>query len=207
MQSLSLDTIIKLPQSQKLAIVAVLILVLAGGYYYLLYAPAQEKLELLNAELTKLQAQHNEQQKILANLPQFKQELKDLQVTFDESLKLLPNTREIPSLLTSISKLAQESGLKILLFQPRPELNKGFYAEIPVEMKVEGKYHDFGYFCDSISKLERIVNINNMHLSTPRQMRRTEGYPANLEASFSAVTFKFIKQEEQPPPRKQRGRR
>ena len=133
MQSLSLDTLIKLPQSQKIAILALLIIVLAGGYYFSLYQPAREKLEAMNVELTKLQAQHNEQQKILANLPKFRRELQDLQVTFDESLKLLPNTREIPSLLTSISKLAQESGLKILLFQPRPELNKGFYAEIPVD--------------------------------------------------------------------------
>lgn len=207
MQSLSLDTLLKIPPAQKFAFLAVLIAVLAGGYYFTLYVPAQEKLAAMNAELTKLQAQHAEQQKILADLPKFRQELKELQVQFDESLKLLPNTREIPSLLTNISKLAQESGLKILLFQPKPELNKGFYAEIPVEMKVEGKYHDFGYFCDRISKLERIVNVNNMQLTAPKQKKDSGGYPANLEASFSAVTFKFIKQEEQAPAKKPRGKR
>lgn len=204
MAAISTQTILNLPASQKVCIIAGLILAICGSYYMLSFKPAREEITNLNGELTKLQTKYNEQKKILANLPRFKQELKDLQLKFEESLKLLPNTREIPSLLTNISNLARESGLTILLFQPKPELNKGFYAEIPVEMEVQGKYHDLGRFADRISKLERIVNISNIEMTSARSR---EAEPGTLEASFNATTFKFIKEQPQPKSKKRRGRR
>ncbi len=204
MADFSVDKILKLPAQHKAAIVAALLVALCAAYYFLVFKSMVETLDSRSEELTKLRSKHNEQKKIIANLPRFKQELKDLQLKFEKSLKLLPNTREIPSLLTNISNLAQESGLQIDLFQPSPELTKSFYAEIPVSMKVSGKYHDLGYFFDKVSKLSRIVNIKDIQLLSARRGRGND--PSTLTASFDAVTFKFI-QKSSPSKKKKRKRR
>lgn len=209
MANITADTIIKMPLKHKIAAVAGCIVVLAAVYVFLLYKPALEDLEIKRTELTELQARHAEQKKLLANLPKFRKELEALQLKFEQSLKLLPNTREIPSLLSNISTMAQECGLNIELFQPKPEIRRDFYAEIPVMMRVQGKYHEFGYFCDRISKLPRIVNISDITLQSASGKRSKKGHsePSMLSASFTAVTFKFVKQDTNASGTKKRRKR
>jgi type IV pilus assembly protein PilO len=189
MADIPIDKIIKLPNQQKFLILGAVIAAVVGSYIYFIEMPARETLKAKQQNLTKLQAKHNEQKKVLANLPRFKKELAYLQIKFEESLKQLPNTREIPSLLTNISNLARDCGLEIFLFQLKPEVSKGFYADIPVDMKVTGKYHNLGYFFDRLSKLNRIVNISDILMSSTKAK---DAEPGSLEASFKAVTFKFI---------------
>lgn len=204
MPSITVDTIVKMPAGQKLAIVAALIVGIAASFFYFIYFPNRETLKAHREELSKLRAQYNEQQKVLADLPRFKKELKELQDRFEESLKMLPNSREIPSLLTNISNMAKECGLEIMLFQPKPEVPQDFYSEIPVEMKLAGKYHDYGYFYDKLSKLPRIVNIRDLILDA--KYEKTGGLVLN--GSFTAVTFKFIeKKETSAPQKKDRGKK
>jgi type IV pilus assembly protein PilO len=198
MPAITIDTIVKLPNSQKLGIVGAIIVIVIVSFLYFIYLPDRETLKARQEEFTKLQAQYNEQQKVLADLPRFKKELKELQDKFEESLKMLPNSREIPSLLTNISNLAKECGLEIFLFQPKPEVPQDFYSEIPVEMKVAGKYHDLGYFFDKISKLPRIVNIKEMSLDSKIDKTGT----VVLNGAFNAITFKFIEKKETVAPKK-----
>lgn len=192
MPSITIDTFIKMPNSQKLGIVGAIIIIIIISFFYFIYFPDRETLKSRQEEFSKLQAKYNEQQKVLANLPRFKKELKELQEKFEESLKMLPNSREIPSLLTNISNLAKECGLEIFLFQPKPEVPQDFYSEIPVEMKVIGKYHDFGYFFDKISKLPRIVNIKEMSIDS--KIDKTGAVVLN--GAFKAITFKFIEKKD-----------
>lgn len=192
MPVITLDTIIKMPNTQKVGIVGGIVLVMLALFCYLVYFPARDELKGKQEELSKLQEQYNEQQKVLADLPRFRNELKGLQAKFDESLKMLPNSREIPTLLTNISNLAHECGLEIFLFQPRPEMPQDFYSQIPVEMKVTGKYHELGYFFDKLSKLSRIVNIAEMDLKG----KTDKAGITILDASFNAITFKFIEKKE-----------
>lgn len=195
MADISLETIIKLPNSQKLMILGGVIAAIIGAYVYFVHMPKRQELAQRHEQLTKLQAKYEEQKKVLANLPKFEKELQHMELQLAESLKQLPNTREIPSLLTNISTLAQDSGLDILLFQPKPEGNKGFYAEIPVEMKVYGRYHNLGYFFDHISKLNRIVNISDIDIKGQKTKAKSPNEAGTLEASFKAITFKFIEQK------------
>lgn len=194
MADFSVDSFSKIPNNQKLMLLGGLIAAVIGSYIYFIHMPSQEKLMLTREQLTKVQAKYNEQQKVLADLPKFERELKKLELKFANSLKLLPNTREIPSLLTNISTLAQDSGLEILLFEPKPEQVRDFYAEIPVNMTVLGDYHNVGYFFDKVSKLNRIVNISAIKIDSKRAKRKGTTGP-NLESSFKAVTFKFIEKE------------
>ena len=196
MPNTAIDKIVKLPNSQKIAFLIVLMAVMLAAYIIYVFNPQREFYNAQKEAFVKLQTKYNEQQGILANLPRFKQELKVLQSSFDDALKMLPNAREIPNLITSISTHAQESGLEINLFQPKPEVAMDFYAQIPVEMKVTGKYNQIGIFFDKLSKLPRIINIENLTLA--RKSQQSKNNSITLDASFNATTFKFIEQAGTP---------
>jgi type IV pilus assembly protein PilO len=192
------DKFLKLSDYQKLFLLGALIALLAVGYYYGIHAPKVLVLESKQQELIKLNAKHSEQVRVLANLENFRQELRGMQVQFEEALKQLPNSSEIPALLSNISGLAQESGLEIQLFKPAPEIAKGFYADIPVAMEVKGNYHDIGYFFYKVSCLDRIVNIENISMKPVQKKSKSTQIDNRLEAKFSTVTFKFIEEAKAP---------
>jgi len=189
----ALDKFIKLPDYQKLITLGVVIVLLAVGYYYGIHKDKVIEFNAKKTELEKLEAKHSEQQRVLANIEHFRQELRIMQAKFEEALKQLPNSSEIPALLSNISSLAQESGLEIQLFKPLSEIAKGFYADIPVAVDVKGNYHDIGYFFDKVSKLDRIVNIENISMQAAKK-RQTRGakLDTRLNSKFRIVTFKFI---------------
>lgn len=202
----NIDTIIKLPQKQKLALLLAAILIMVGLYIYLSAMPSLSTLNDKQEELAKKQKELLELKKVVADLPRFEKELKQLEAQFKEALTLLPNTREIPSLLTNISNLARDCGLEIILFQPKPEVIENFYAQIPVEMKILGKYHDLGVFFDRVSKLPRIVNILDIIVDRKAAQAKNVSDPGLLNASFKAVTYKFV-EVKQDSDKKQKGKK
>ena len=206
MADLNLDRIFKLPLAQKIIILIAVNIILLGLFYYMFYKSKLENASILNEELNKLQVKHAEQKKVLANLPKFRKENEELKVKFKELLKLLPNTKEIPSLLTNISYLAQDCGLEILLFQPQNEVVRGFYADIPVDMQVLGDYHNIGYFFDKVSKLKRIVNIADLKISTEKKRKSATDKP-NLNSKFKVITFKFIEKDTSSVKKKKKKRK
>jgi type IV pilus assembly protein PilO len=111
--------------------------------------------------------------------------MREAEVQFKIAMRALPEKEEIPSLLTSISKSGQDVGLEFLLFEPKSEVKKDFYAEIPVAMNVIGGYHDLAIFFDKVARLSRIVNIVNIDMA-----RSKEG--SNWNTTCTAVTYKFI---------------
>ena len=150
MANINVDSIVKLPRVQKIAILVGVVVVLIGLYWFLLYKGHAEKLDAQRAILTKKQQELHEQKVILANLPKFRQETEEMKAKRQVALKQLPNKKDIDKLLKDISYHAIESGLEILLFKPAKEVKKNFYAEIPVELKLSGTYHDFGLFFEKL---------------------------------------------------------
>jgi type IV pilus assembly protein PilO len=197
MPNTALNKVLKLPNTQKIGVLVLLLAVMIGAYINYVFMPQRDFYNSQKDEIVKLQTKFNEQQSILANLPRFQQELKVLQLAFDDALKMLPNAREIPNLITSISTNAQESGLEIQLFQPKPEVPMDFYAQIPVQMKVTGRYHQIGAFFDKLAKLPRIINIEDLQI-TLRKQAQAKSSAITLEASFNATTFKFIEKTGAP---------
>jgi type IV pilus assembly protein PilO len=206
MADLNLDKIFKLPLAQKVIILIAVNIILLGLFYYFFYNSKLEEASTLQEELTKLQAKHAEQKKVIADLPKWRKENEELKVKFKELLKLLPNTKEIPSLLTNISYLAQDCGLEILLFQPQKEIVRGFYADIPVDMQVLGDYHNIGHFFDKVSKLKRIVNIADLTISTEKKKRADSDKP-KLNSKFKVITFKFIEKDTSSVKKKKKKRK
>jgi len=195
MANINVDSIVKLPRVQKIAILVGVVVVLIGLYWFLFYKGHSEKLDAQRAILTKKQQELSEQKVILANLPKFRKETEEMKAKRQVALKQLPNTKDIDKLLKDISYHAIESGLEILLFKPAKEVQKNFYAEIPVELKLSGTYHDFGLFFEKIANLSRIVNVADLEIAKSKERSEEASVRNLLKASCKAKTYKFIEQK------------
>jgi type IV pilus assembly protein PilO len=192
MAKINIDSIVRLPRLQKVGILCGAVALIVGLYWFLIYREYAAKLDAKQAVLTKKQQELNEQLVILADLPKFRQETADMKGKRQKALEQLPNEKDIDKLLEDISSLAIESGLEILLFKPQQEVRRNFYAEIPVELKLSGGYHDLALFYDKIASLPRIVNVSDLLIEKPQEV---DGRNI-LQASCTAKTYKFI--EEKP---------
>ena len=192
MAKINVDSIVRLPRLQKAGILCGAVLLIFGLYWFLVYRDYSAKLDARQAVLTKKQQELNEQLVILADLPKFRKETADMKSKRQKALEQLPNEKDIDRLLEDISSLAIDSGLEILLFKPEQEVKRNFYAEIPVELKLSGGYHDLALFYDKIANLPRIVNVSELLIEKPQEV---DGRNI-LQASCTAKTYKFI--EEKP---------
>lgn len=186
--AITFDRIVKLSTSKKVLILTVLVAVILGLYFYLIYIPKSEVLTQKTAEMGKLETQVRELRIIAANIKRFQAEAAKLREELQLAITQLPTSREIPALLANISNLGKDSGLEFLLFRPAPEVNRDFYAEIPVEIKVRGGYHDVALFFEKVGKLPRIVNINGVSMDDPKEAQGKW----EIITGCTATTFKFI---------------
>ena len=186
--AITLETFVKLPTSRKIVVLVVLIAVMSGLFFYLIYWPNLDVLKKKKAEVEVLERQVRELRTVAANMKRFQAEASRLREELQVAITQLPTSKEIPSLLSNISQLGKDSGLEFLLFKPIGEINKEFYAEIPVEIKVKGSYNNVAMFFDKVGKLPRIVNISEVSMDTAKEvMGRWE-----INTSCTATTFKFI---------------
>jgi type IV pilus assembly protein PilO len=186
--AITFDRVVKLSTTKKILILAVLMAAILGLYFYLVYLPKSEVLTQKTAEMGKLETQVRELRIIAANIKRFQAEAAKLREELQLAIAQLPTSKEIPALLANISNLGKDSGLEFLLFRPTPEVNREFYAEIPVEIKVRGGYHDVAQFFDKVGKLPRIVNINGVSMDDVKEAQgRWE-----IITACTATTFKFI---------------
>ena len=179
----------KLSPVQRILIYVGTLLILVGCVVYFLYMPKWTMKGELQTEFDDLSSQLVIARKNAAKLPGLRAEMKVEEEKFQEASKALPENKEIPSLLTSISQSGSEAGLEFLLFQPGAETNKNFYSEIPVSVKVVGGYHNVAEFFDRVASLSRIVTIRDIVMSP------ASGKENQLNTSCSAVTYKFIEQK------------
>jgi len=185
-----IEKIFNLPPLQKSLVLGALLVVIAGLFLYLVYLPATEELSQLNNQNISLAAKLQQDQRIANNLPKFRAEYEKMKIRLDEALTELPNDKEIPTLLTNIAGLAKESGLEVELFKPVAEIPRGFYAEVPVDLKLRGTYHELGMFAYQIGQLSRIVNLNTLRLKSPK----SDSGRTILSVDCKATTFRFLPQ-------------
>ncbi len=124
-------------------------------------------------------------------MEKFEEELRLAELKFKETSALLPKEKEIPQLLKDISALGRTAGLDFNTFKPLPDVPKDFYAEIPVSINVRGPYHNMGFFFDQVSKLERIVSVTNIKMSSPQK----EGSEMLLKSDCTLLTYRFTNVE------------
>ncbi len=189
------EKILKLPLYQRLFLMGLILAALAGGFLYMLYLPAQEELAKLQEENRTLESKLQEDRRIARNLPKFKAEYEKMQEQLEQALTELPNEKEIPTLLTSLSSLAKDNGLEVLRFKPGSEAPRGFYAEVPVALKLNGSYHQLALFFQDVGKLPRIVNIGNLAIGSSNKNQEGRN---TLSVDCMATTFRFLETDKSP---------
>jgi type IV pilus assembly protein PilO len=187
-----LDQILNRPRPQKIGILAgTIVVLLALGFFYI-YQPSADEISRLTEEATKVREDRDQKQKTAANMAKLERDLKEWDAKLKMVIAQLPDSREIPDLLSNISTKARESGLDIVLFRPRPENPKEFYAEIPVDIVVRGGFYSAVAFFDEVGKFNRLVNIDNIDFKNPK----VSGDQVGLEISTLATTYRFLDEAE-----------
>ena len=176
-----------LSKVQRIVISTVIFGLIVGGFSYFSYWPKFEQINRLNTQLDKLEQKLKTAKRNAKDLKKFQAKMKEAEAQFQMAMKKLPEKEEIPSLLSSISDSGQQVGLEFLLFEPKPEKKKEFYAEIPVAMNIKGDYHNLALFFDQVARLSRIVNIQNIQMSSAKDKNSQD-----LNVKCMAVTYKFI---------------
>ena len=146
-------------------LIAVFVLILGAGYWFL-WKPALEELDQAKAKETELRQVFLDKKKQAINLDLYKQQMVDIEKTFGTLLKQLPDKSQMDGLLTDINQAGLERGLEFELFKPGQEVQRDFYAEMPISIKVVGAYHNLGLFASDVSRLSRIVTLNNLSITS-----------------------------------------
>ncbi len=187
-----LDQIAKLPGAARAGIVAVIVVLLAGGYFFLVYQDAGENLAVLRAQEMELQRKLSEVRSIAANIGEFEEEIADLEVKLQRVLRQLPDHKQLEVVLSDISNVGKTAGIEIKSFQRKDEVVHGFYAEVPISLELEGEYHSIGRFFDMLARLPRIVNMGAVDMKVTRES--LEG--TVLRMTGTATTFRFVGKRE-----------
>jgi type IV pilus assembly protein PilO len=184
----------KLPNKQKVALLILILAALGAGLFFGVHQPKLKQLKELQKKHDGLRKEVSEAKKIADNLPKFRSQYAQLQVDLEKALTELPNQKEIPTLLTTITTAGKSTGLDFLLFKPRAELPKDFYAEVPVDITVFGSFYNVANFFAEVAKLQRIVNITNVTFTDIKSI----GGRTTVKVNCLATTFRFLDKKEIP---------
>jgi len=162
---LDLNNIGNWPILAKAIVIALACALVIGGVIYMDTNDQQIALEKVQKEEDVLKKRLTIKAAKAAILDQLKAQLEEMRTDFKKLSRQLPNQTEVAELLVDISQTGLASGLEFELFQPSPESQKDFYAELPISIRVTGKYHEFGTFASGIAALPRIVTLHDITLS------------------------------------------
>ncbi len=194
----SMDPLFKrveeLDKIQRIAICVITCIALIGSVFYFSILPKYEEINQQKQTLQSLGTQLDIARKKAGRLAALQREWKMKEAEFRKVMRALPEKKEIPSLLTSISQSGQDTGLEFILFQPQKEVNKEFYGEIPVRLEMKGNFHNTVMFFDKVTGLNRIVNIRDIKIGGYKE--------GKITAKCTAVTYKFIEKKAAPSGKK-----
>jgi len=181
-----------------IAILAVCSLVVFMGYKLIIIDKMSE-LDNRQAQESTLKQTYETKQARANQLPAFRAQLKEMQVSFGSLMKQLPSGTEIPGLILDISEKGLSNGLEIELFQPKPEGQKEFYAEKPIVLKANGTYNQLAAFVSDISGLPRIVTISDIRLSPEKVKddKKKKNAPFRLTMEAMITTYRYLDENDE----------
>ena len=187
-----IDRILSLPKAQKVGLLAGLILLIVGLDWTLFYSPLTIRIFDLEEQIKNARVERIRKKDLTRDSAKLKEQLDELNQMLRKAIAQLPERKEIPELLSSISAKAREAGLEILIFRPQAENLRDFYAEIPVDIVVRGGFHNVVTFFDEVGRLNRLVNIRNIEMRNPE----VKGTKMSVQTSTQAITFRFLDEAE-----------
>jgi len=198
---MNLDFFKNLPTYQKLLALFLINILIVAMFFWFFYLPQNNTIAGLQTDLAKLDSEIGIQRAKVEKLEQLKKENAELERQLAEKKEQLPPEAEVASLLKQVSDLGLRVGLDFKLWKPsaKKEDPSGLYAEIPVDVEVDGGYHTIAMFFDSVSKLPRIVNISNIKMGTPKvEKGRLAVHTAFVATAFAASEGKPVDDKKKP---------
>lgn len=178
----------KVPRSQRALLTALGYLVVAVLFYFALISPTMASIDGAQAQKAELSGKRDTVRARADNRAAFEAQRLDKEAELKLAMAKLPDDREIPGLLSEIDGLARKSGLEVRKFQPLPEVPQEYVAEVPVQIVMDGSYHEVAIFFDRVSKMNRIVSIKDVEIGDPVEA----GSEVSLTVSGKVVTFRFL---------------
>jgi type IV pilus assembly protein PilO len=172
------------------AVAIVFVALAAAGVYFFTIKEEVPKLERAQRTETELRGQFEERQRKAANFDAYRAQLAEIERDFGAMLRQLPGQTEVPSLLVDISQTGLGAGLEEQLFQPTGEVQKDFYAELPIKLRYTGSYHELGTFVSGIAALPRIVTLHDITIAPV-----TEGSSDELSLDVTAKTYRYLDEQ------------
>jgi type IV pilus assembly protein PilO len=183
------------PLGPKLGTLIILLAVIIFVSYWFDWQHQMEELDAHRSKEAQLRQTFLEKKRQAINLDAYRKQLDDIEKSFGALLKQLPSKSEMDALLTDINQAGLGRGLQFELFKPAAsESTSEFYAELPIQLKISGGYHDFGAFATDISKLSRIVTLNDIALAA--------GKDGSITMDSVAKTYRYLDEEEVAAQRK-----
>jgi type IV pilus assembly protein PilO len=179
------------PMPIRAGAVAIVFVALAvAGVYFFVIKEEVPQLERAQRTETELRGQFEERQRKAANFDAYRAQLAEIERDFGAMLRQLPGQTEVPSLLVDISQTGLGAGLEEQLFQPTGEVQKDFYAELPIKLRYTGSYHELGTFVSGIAALPRIVTLHDITIAPV-----AEGSSDELSLDVTAKTYRYLDEQ------------
>ncbi|MGD8926789.1 MAG: type 4a pilus biogenesis protein PilO [Thioalkalispiraceae bacterium] len=193
------------PTPVKIAAIILVSALVGVGGFFLIIQNQIDKLERTERQELTLKQEFESKQAKAVNLEAYKQQLKEIEESFGAMLRQLPSKTEVEGLLVDISQTGLASGIEFQLFKPQGEKFIEFYAELPIQMKMTGTYHQFGNFVSGVAALPRIVTLHDISITKDTKTQL-------LTMEVTAKTYRYlddeeIKQQQASKNKKKKGRR
>jgi type IV pilus assembly protein PilO len=177
------------PAIPKLTALAAVLIVLPVAAYFLDWQSQLDELDAGQQQEKKLKDDYVNKKRQAINLELYRQQLREIDTQFGALLRQLPNKSQMDALLVDINQAGLGRGLQFELFKPAPaEIVREFYAELPIQIKVAGNYHDMGAFASDVGQLSRIVTLNDVSIAAAKD--------GSLQMEATARTFRYLDEEE-----------
>lgn len=181
-----------LPYSVKAVLLLILFFVLVGLGYWFLWQGALDELSQARAHEVELKVVFIQDKEKAVKVEGYRMQMAEIQKTFGALLRQLPDKTQMGGLLTDINKAGLENGLEFELFNPGQEIKTEFYAEMPIQIKVTGEYDNLGAFATEISKLSRIVTLNDLNVGLVNK----DSKDSRLSLDVIAKTYRYLDKDE-----------
>jgi type IV pilus assembly protein PilO len=182
----------KIPERIRYPVALAVLIGLVVAHFFLIHAGQQQQLESLEDTYTKLAIDRTEKRSYADNLAKYEARHNELTQSLGTARAMLPDNPDVPQFLAQLGNAARDVGLVIDRFEPRPESYKDFYAEIGFGVNVHGSYHEVGQFIDQVGKIDRIVNVSDLSMVSPK----TENQKIIVQGSFLVKTYRFLTPEQ-----------
>jgi type IV pilus assembly protein PilO len=183
-----IDKFNSVPLGQKVLVFILVMVLIAVGFWMLVYTPIQEDIDQANNKLNDLEQEKQRLEQLKRNQEKMSQKIADLQQELLIAREKLPASAEIPSLLQRIHNQAKTAGLEITTFQREDEVPRQYYIEIPVSMELEGTFDELANFFYYVGRMTRIVNVTDIGLKRTASGLEEEG---GLKVTAQATTFRY----------------